>query len=65
MAQLDVRPGRGGRRGRGRGEGRGVGAGETGAPGVPKAWGGTGGKWVLSFTGPFCKREAGAVDTHA
>lgn len=63
VAQLDVRLGRGGRRGRGRGKGRGLEAGETGAPGVPKARGGTGGKWALSFTGLFCKREAGAADT--
>lgn len=65
MAQLDVRLGRGGGRGRGRGKGRGLGAGETGAPGVPKARGGTGGRWALSFTGLFSEREAGAADTRA
>lgn len=48
VAQLDVRLGRSGRRGRGRGKGRGLGAGETGAPGVPKAGDGIGGKWALS-----------------
>lgn len=62
VAQLDVRLGRGRRRGRGRGKGCGLGAGVTGAPGVPKARGGTCGKWALSFTGLFCKREAGAAD---
>lgn len=62
VAQLNVRLGRSGRRGRGRGKGRGLGAGETGAPGVPRARDGTSGKWALSFTGLFCKREAGAAD---
>lgn len=62
VAQLDVRLGRGGRRGWGRGKGRGLEAGETGAPGVPKARGGTGGKWALSFTGLFSERKAGAAD---